>query len=117
MGESLTLLTLADELDNAVSDDNVDNRLSNMNKVLKKVRDSVASLGYAYGFAEDSISKIIHMQSTERCRNKLMFNEDIEEARRISSICRSVYNRDLWKSIFLVVYYNNEIEIVISINT
>lgn len=94
MGESLTLLTLADELDNAVSDDNVDNRLSNMNKVLKKVRDSVASLGYAYGFAEDSISKIIHMQSTERCRNKLMFNEDIEEAKRISSICRYVFNRE-----------------------
>ena len=95
MDESLTLLTLADELDNAVSDDNVDNRLSNMNKVLKKVRTSVTSLGYAYGFAEDSVSKIIHMQSIERCRNKIMFNEDIEEARRISTICRSVYNRDL----------------------
>ena len=95
MGESLTLLTLADELDNAISDENVDNRLSNMNKVLKKVRASVASLGYAYGFAEDSVSKIIHMQNTERCRNKLMFNEDIEEARRISTICRGVYNRDL----------------------
>ena len=95
MDESLTLLILADELDNAVSDDNVDNRLSNMNKVLKKVRTSVTSLGYAYGFAEDSVSKIIHMQSIERCRNKLMFNEDIEEARRISTICRSVYNRDL----------------------
>ena len=95
MGESLTLLTLADELDNAISDENVDNRLSNMNKVLKKVRASVASLGYAYGFAEDSVYKIIHMQSIKRCRNKLMFNEDIEEARRISSICRSVYNRDL----------------------
>ena len=95
MDESLTLLTLADELDNAVSDENVDDRLSNMNKVLKKVRASVASLGYAYGFAGDSVSKIIHMQSIERCRNKLMFNEDIEEARRISTICRSVYNRDL----------------------
>ena len=94
MGESLTLLTLADELDNAVSDDNVDNRLSNMNKVLKKVRASVTSLGYAYGFAEDSVSKIIHMQNTERCRNKLMFNEDIEEAKRISSICRYVFNRE-----------------------
>ena len=95
MSESLTLITLADELDNAVSDENVDDRLSNMNKVLKKVRASVASLGYAYGFAGDSVSKIIHMQSIERCRNKLMFNEDIEEAKRISSICRSVYNRDL----------------------
>ena len=92
MGESLTLLTLADELDNAISDENVDNRLSNMNKVLKKVRASVASLGYAYGFAEDSVSKIIQMQNTERCRNKLMFNEDIEEAKRVSSICRYVFN-------------------------
>lgn len=94
MGESLTLLTLADELDNAISDDNVDNRLSNMNKVLKKVRASVTSLGYAYGFAEDSVSKIIHMQSIEICRNKLTFNEDIEEAKRISSICRYVFNRE-----------------------
>lgn len=95
MDESLTLFTLADELDNAISDENVDNRLYNMNKVLKKVRASVASLGYAYGFAEDSVSKIIHMQNTERCRNKLMFNEDIEEAKRISSICRYVFNREL----------------------
>lgn len=93
--ELLTLLTLADAIDEAVKDINVDIRLSNTEKILTRVRNSVSSLGYAYGFAEDSVSKIIHMQSIERCRNKLMFNEDIEEARRISTICRSVYNRDL----------------------
>ena len=93
--DTLNLLTLADKLDEAVDDSDVDKRLSNMKKVLTSVKASVSPLGYAYSFAVDTVSKIIKMQQTERCRNKLMFNEDIEEARRISTICRSVYNRSL----------------------
>ena len=93
--DTLNLLTLADAIENAVDDRNVENRLNNMKKVLTSVRDSVLSLGYTYGFAIDSVTKIIKMQQTERCINKLTFNEDIEEARRISTICRIVYNRDL----------------------
>ena len=42
MNETLTLLTLADEIEVAISDNNVDNRLANMNKVLKKVRSSIS---------------------------------------------------------------------------
>ena len=95
MNETLTLLTLADEIEVAISDNNVDNRLANMNKVLKKVRSSISSLGYAYGFAEDSVSKIILMQHTKLCRDKLMFNEDIDAAKKIISICRYVFNREL----------------------
>lgn len=93
--DTLNLLTLADAIENAVDDRNVENRLNNMKKVLTSVMDSVLSLGYTYGFAIDSVTRIIKMQQTQRCINKLTFNEDIEEARRISTICRSVYNRDL----------------------
>lgn len=93
--DTFNLLTLADAIENAVADRNVENRLNNMKKVLTNVRNSVLSLGYTYGFAVDSVSRIIKMQQTERCINKLTFNEDIEEARRISTICRSVYNQDL----------------------
>ena len=92
--ELLTLLTLADAIDEAVKDTDVDIRLSNTEKVLTKVRNSVLSLGYAYDFAVESVSVIIKMQKDEQCRNKLMFNEDIEYAKRISSICRYVVNKE-----------------------
>ena len=90
----LTLLTLADEIDNAMKDTNVNIRNISMNDVLSKVRESVASLGYAYAFAVDVVSTIITMQQRIMCRNKLMFDEDIEYARKVSDICRFVYNRE-----------------------
>lgn len=94
MNEQLTLMTLADEIEKAISPIDITDRINNMNNVLRKVRSSIQSLGYAYGFAEDSVSKIISMQNTDICKNKLMFNEDIELAKKIISICRSIFNRE-----------------------
>lgn len=90
----LTLLTLADEIDNAMKDTNVNIRNISMNDVLGKVKNSVESLGYAYAFAVDVVDTIISMQQRIICRNKLMFDEDIEYAKKVSDICRFVYNRE-----------------------
>lgn len=90
----LTLSTLADRIEEAVSNDDVDVRLANMEKLLKDIRNSIPSLGYAYGYAVDSISFIIHMEKCKRCRDKVLFNEDKLEALRLAYICRSIFNRE-----------------------
>lgn len=90
----MTLLELANSIDSAIDDTDVDKRHDNLQKVLSKVRYSVEELGYPYSFAVETLKEIIHMQETTRCREKVLFNEDIDAAKRISSICRYTFNND-----------------------